>query len=158
MQEENQHSLQRKQGAGVRSKETGSEENYGHNCSFLNNYIEVWLIFIVALSSAEQQCDSVIHTKSIHFSYSFSCGLSLNIEYSSLRSTVGLCCFPFLCFPNSQSSAHHTLPHGNLMSCPCLVLVELSYPLLLRKPLDTYQKREIKQRTVLGLDIGGSHR
>ena len=62
MQEENQHSLQRKQGAGVRSKETGSEENYGHNCSFLNNYIEVWLI-IVVLSSAAQQCDLVIHIK-----------------------------------------------------------------------------------------------
>ena len=39
MQEENQHSLQRKQGAGVRRKETGSEGNYGHTCSFLNNYI-----------------------------------------------------------------------------------------------------------------------
>ena len=34
-QEENQHSLQRKQGAGVRRKETASEENYGHTCSFL---------------------------------------------------------------------------------------------------------------------------
>ena len=62
MQEENQHSLQRKQGAGVRRKETGSEGNYGHTCSFLNNYIEVWLI-IVVLSSAAQQCDLVIHIK-----------------------------------------------------------------------------------------------
>ena len=35
MQEENQHSLQRKQGAGVKRKETGSEGNYGHTCSFL---------------------------------------------------------------------------------------------------------------------------
>ena len=34
-QEENQHSLQRKQRAGIRRKETGSEENYGHTCSFL---------------------------------------------------------------------------------------------------------------------------
>ena len=30
---------------------------------FKKNYIETWLIFIVALSSAAQQCDSVIHTK-----------------------------------------------------------------------------------------------
>ena len=63
MQEENQHSLQRKQGAGVRRKETGSDGNYGHTCSFLNNYIEVWLIFSVALSSPALQCDSVIQVK-----------------------------------------------------------------------------------------------
>ena len=155
MQEENQHSLQRKQGAGVRRKETGSEGNYGHTCSSLNNYIEVWLIFCVVLSSAAEKCVSVIHIK-IFSSYSFSFGLSLNIEYSSLRSTIGHCCFSFLCFPNSQSSTHHTLPHGNLMSWPSLVLDELSQPLLMRKPLDTYQKREIKQ-TVLVLGIGGSH-
>ena len=61
MQEENKYSLQRKQGAGVRRKETGSEGNYGHTCSFLNNYFEVWLIFSVALNSAAQQSDSVIH-------------------------------------------------------------------------------------------------
>ena len=155
MQEENQHSLQRKQGAGVRRKETGSDGNYGHTCSFLNNYIEVWLIFSVALSSPAQQCDSVIHIE-IFFSNSFSCGLSLNTEYSSLRVTVGLCCFSFLCFPISQSSTHHTLLHDN-MSSVSLVLDELSYRLLLRKPLDIYQKREIKQRIVLGLDIGESH-
>ena len=59
MQEEKKHSLQRKQGAGVRRKETGSEGNYGHTCSFLKIYIEVWLIFSVVLSSATQQCDSV---------------------------------------------------------------------------------------------------
>ena len=41
MQEENQHSLQRKQGAGVRRKETGSERSYGHNFYFLKNHIEV---------------------------------------------------------------------------------------------------------------------
>ena len=60
-QAENRHSLKRKQGAGVRRKETGSEENYGYTFSFINNYIEVWLIFSVALSSAAQQCDSVLH-------------------------------------------------------------------------------------------------
>ena len=155
MQEENQHSLQRKQGVGVRRKETGSEGNFGHTCSFLNNYFDVWLIFSVALSSPAQQCDSVIHIE-IFFSNSFSCGLSLNTEYSSLRVTVGLCCFSFLCFPISQSSTHHTLLHDN-MSSVSLVLDELSYRLLLRKPLDIYQKREIKQRIVLGLDIGESH-
>ena len=66
-QEENQHSLQRKQGAGVIRKETGSEENYGHTCSFLKNYIEVWLIFSFALNSAALQCDTdkkcAIHIK-----------------------------------------------------------------------------------------------
>ena len=61
MQEENQHSLQRNKGAGVRRKETGSEESNGRTCSFLNNFIEVWLLFSVALSSVAQQCDSVIH-------------------------------------------------------------------------------------------------
>ena len=60
MQEENQHSLKRKQGAGVRRKETGREENYGHSF-FSKNYIEVWLIFSVVLSSAALQYDSVIH-------------------------------------------------------------------------------------------------
>ncbi|ELR61726.1 hypothetical protein M91_07933 [Bos mutus] len=59
---------------------------------------------------------------------------------------------------HSKSSTHHTLPHDNLISWASLVLDELSNPLLLRKPLDTYQKREIKQRIVLGLDSGGSHR
>ena len=159
MQEENQHSLQRWQGAGVRRKETGSEGNCQHTCSSLNNYIEVWLIFNVALSSAVQQCDSVIHIIYIYFfSYSSSCGLSLNIEYSSLHSTVGLCCFSFLYFPNSQSYTHHTLPHDNFMSWTSLLLDELSYPLLLRKPLDIYQKREIKEWIVLDLDTVGSHR
>ena len=73
MQEESKYSLQRKQGAGVRRKETGSEGNYGHTCSFLNNYIEVWLIFRVALSSAAQQCDSVIHIKIYIFLFFFMC-------------------------------------------------------------------------------------
>ena len=81
--------------------------------------------------------------------------LSLNIEYSSLRSTVGLCCFPFLCFPNSQSSTHHTLPHGNLMSWASVVLDELLHPMLLRKPLDTYRKREIKKKFCWVWILGG---
>ena len=67
MHEENQHSLERKQGAGIRMKESGSEGNYGHTCSFLKNYIEVWLIFSDALSSAAQQCDSVIHIEIYYF-------------------------------------------------------------------------------------------
>ena len=48
-------------------EETGSEENYGHTCSFLKNYIEVWLIFSFALNSAALQCDTdkkcAIHIK-----------------------------------------------------------------------------------------------
>ena len=48
-------------------KETGREENYGHTCSFLNNYIEVWLLFSVALSSPAQQCDSALHIKIYFF-------------------------------------------------------------------------------------------
>ena len=59
--------------AGVRRKETGIEENNGHSF-FSKNFIEVWLIFSVVLSSDAQQCDSVIHIwKYIFFSYSFSC-------------------------------------------------------------------------------------
>ena len=71
MQEENQHSLQRNKGAGVRRKETGSEESNGRTCSFLNNFIEVWLIFIVALSYSAQQCDSVIHINIYIFLFFF---------------------------------------------------------------------------------------
>ena len=89
------------------------------------------------------------HKNIYSFSYSFSWGLSLDIEYSSLLSTVGLCCLSFHCFPNSQASTHHPLPHGSHMCGPFLVLDELSYPLLLIKPLDTYQKREIEPITVL---------
>ena len=55
------------------------------------------------------------HTEIHILFYSFSL---LFIEYSFLCSTVGLCCFPFLCFPNSQSSTHHILPHDTLMSWP----------------------------------------
>ena len=110
-------------------KETGIEENQGTVLFFSKNCIEVWLIFSVTLSSAAQQCDSIIHIKNIHsFSYSFSSGLSLDIEYSSLLSTVGLCCLSFHCFPNSQSSTHHTLPHGWCMYGPFLILDELTHP------------------------------
>ena len=91
---------------------------------------------------------SYTHKNIYYVSYSFSCGLSLDIEYSSLLSTVGLCCLSFHCFPNSQSSTHQTLPHGSCIYGPLLVLDELSHPLLLIKPLDTYQKREIKSKNV----------
>ena len=137
IQAENLHSLKRKQGARVRRKETESEENQGTLLFFSNNCTEVWLIFSLTLSSAAQQCDSVIHIKNIYYlSCSFSCGLSLDIEYSSLLSTVGLC-LSFHCLPSSQSSLHHTLPHGSRMYGSFLILDELSHPLLLIKPLDT---------------------
>jgi len=138
----------------------GKNREWGElwTCSFFSkNYIEVWLILSFALSSAAQQCDSVIHIKNI-FSYSFSCDLSLNVEYSFLCSTVGLCCFSFLCFWTTTPPLPYILPHGNLMFWPFLVVDELSYPLLRRKSIDTYQKRDIKQRIVLGLDICGSRR
>ena len=97
----------------------------------------MWLIFSVALSSAALQCEThkkcVMHIK-YNSSYSFSCGLSLNTDYSSLHSTVGLCCFSFLCFPNSQSSTHHTLSHGNLMSWSSLVFDELISPAAEKTP------------------------
>ena len=98
---------------------------------------------------------SYTHKKIHSFPYFFSCGLSLDIEYSSLLSTVGLCCLSFYCFLNCQSSTHHTLLHGSRVYGPFLVLDELSHALKLIKPLDTYQKREINPRTLLGLDIGG---
>ena len=57
-------------------KKQGERRTMDTLFSFLNNYNEVWLIFSVVLSSAAQQCDSVIHIKNIYsFSYSFSCGL-----------------------------------------------------------------------------------
>ena len=56
--------------AGVRRKETGIEENNGHSF-FSKNFIEVWLIFSVALSSAAQECDSVIHIQKYIFFFLF---------------------------------------------------------------------------------------
>ena len=128
---------------------------------FSKNFIEVWLIFSVALSSSAQQCDSVIHIKTIQSFknvYSFSWGLSLDTEYSSLRSTVGLFFFfyHFAVSPTPSPPLPNSLPHGNSMPCP--ILDELSHPLLLINPLDTCQKREIKPRIVLGLNISGSRR
>ena len=61
----------KKKRAVARRKETGSEGNYGHTFSFLNNYIEVWLLFSVALSSPAQQCDSAIHIKIYFFLFFF---------------------------------------------------------------------------------------
>ena len=60
-QEEAQHSLQRKQGAGARRKETRRERELWTLFFFSKIFIEVWLTFSVALSSTAQQCDSVIH-------------------------------------------------------------------------------------------------
>ena len=60
IQEENQHSLQRKQGAGVRRKEKWSEGKFGHNFYFLKIYTEVWLIFSV-VSSAHNNVTQYTH-------------------------------------------------------------------------------------------------
>ena len=45
-------------------------ENYGH-FFFSKNFIEVCLIFSVALRSAAQQCDSVIHIQKYIFFFLF---------------------------------------------------------------------------------------
>ena len=63
----------------------------GHSSSFLKKRIEVWLIFSVALSSVAQQNDSVTNIQKYSFSYSFHYNSSMNIEYSSLCYTLGLC-------------------------------------------------------------------
>ena len=61
IQEKNRHSLQRKQGAGVRRKETESVRGTrGRSCSFLENHIAVWLIS-VTLSSAAHLSALAVH-------------------------------------------------------------------------------------------------
>ena len=54
--------------------------------------IEVQLAYNVVLLSAVQQSDSVIHIY-ILFYILFHYGLSQDVEYSSLCSKVGPCCF-----------------------------------------------------------------
>ena len=122
---------------------------------FSKNNIEVWLIFSVALRSAAQQSDSVYTHKKYLFLFLFHVLYQwiLNIVPYTLQDFVA---FPSSVSPNPSPPLPNTLPHGNLMSWPFAVVDELSYPLLLRKSLDTYQKWEIKQRIVLGLDIGGT--
>ena len=122
---------------------------------FSKNFIEVWLIFNIALSSAAQECDSVIHIqKYIFFFLSFFMWFMTGylILFLMLYSRTLL-----FIITTPSPPLPHTLPHGYLMSWPFLVVDELPYPLLMRKSLDTYQKREIKSGIVLGLDICGSH-
>ena len=103
-QEENQHSLQRKQGTGCRRKETGREENYGL-FFFSKNFIEVWLIFSVVLSSAAQQRDTVIHIqKYIFFFLFFFMWFTTGYLIYFLMLYSRICCLSFLCALNSQSS------------------------------------------------------
>jgi len=140
----------------------GKNREWGElwTCSFFSkNYIEVWLILSFALSSAAQQCDSVIHIKNIYsFSYSFSCGLSLNIEYSSLRSTVGLWCLSFLCFPNSQSSPP---PQPSSWQPHVLVLFGFGWTLISPEAEKTpwyLPKEGNKVKNCAGSGYRGSHR
>ena len=77
-----------------------------------------------------------------------------------LAPEVGLCCLSFLCillciwsFQTPNPPLPTLLPYCNHMLWSFLVLDEPSYPQLLRKSPDTYQKREIKPRSMPGLDI-----
>ena len=58
-----------------------------------------------------------------------------------------------LIIPNSQSSPPHTPAKLQPHALALFGLDEPSYPQLLRKSPDTYQKREIKPRSMPGLDI-----
>ena len=55
-------------------------------------FIDLSLIYNVLLISAKQQNDAIIHTYS--FNILFHYGLLQDIEYTSLRYTVGACSFP----------------------------------------------------------------
>ena len=75
-QEENQHSLQRKQRAGVRRKETGREENYGHCFPFVKI-----LFSSVQFSSVAQSCP----TLATPWIAACQASLSITISRSSLK-------------------------------------------------------------------------
>ena len=68
---------------------------------------------------------------------------------------IPLCITLHLIIPNSQSypPLPTLLPYCNHMSWPFFILDEPSYPQLLRKSPDAYQKREIKPRSMPGLDM-----
>ena len=70
MQEENQNSLQRNQEQESEGNKQG-ERRTMDTLFFSKNFIEVWLIFSVALRSAAQQCDSVIHIQKYIFFFLF---------------------------------------------------------------------------------------
>ena len=68
MQEENQHSPQRKKKRSRNQKERNRERGELWTLFFFSKiFIEVWLTFSVALSSTAQQCDSVIHIQKYIF-------------------------------------------------------------------------------------------
>ena len=120
---------------------------------FSKIFIEVWLIFSVVLSSAAQQCDSVIHIQKYIFFFLF----------FFMWFMTGQLIYFLMLFSRTLLFIIPLYPQLLILSCPtpflmetsCLV-DELSYPMLMRKSLDTYQKREIKSRIVLGLEICGS--
>ena len=70
MQEENQNSLQRNQEQESEGNKQG-ERTTMDTLFFSKMFIEVWLIFRVALRSAAQQCDSVIHIQKYIFFFLF---------------------------------------------------------------------------------------
>ena len=106
---------------------------------------------------------SYTHSKIFFFLFFFItvCHWILNIFPCALSRTL-LFIIPLyitlhLIIPYSLSSPHPHLSFWQPYVLALFVLDEPSYPQLLRKSPDTYQKREIKQRIVLGMDIEGSH-
>ena len=85
---------------------------------FCKNFIEVWSIYTVTLTSAIQQSDSVIHT-SICFHIAFHYSLSQDIGYSSLF-IHPICNSLHLLIPNSQSCPPPPLPPWQPQVCSLL--------------------------------------
>ena len=113
-----------------------SEENQGTLLFFSNNCIEVWLILSLTLSSAAQQCDSVIHIKIYIFSFLFFFMWFITgywIQFFTLYSRTLLIIPLFAQLPVLHSPHPSSWqPHVWIL----LILDELSHPLLLIKPLD----------------------
>ena len=85
---------------------------------FCKNFIEVWSIYTVTLTSAIQQSDSVLHT-SICFHIAFHYSLSQDIGYSSLFIHPVYNSLHLL-IPNSQSCPPPPLPPWQPQVC-CLL-------------------------------------
>ena len=143
-------------------KETETEGNYDHSCSFFKK---------ICFSVADLQCCIKLSYTAQWLSYTktsiyilfltlFPYSILLDIEYSSLCYVVGLCYLFILYILVSLDNPKLPIlasPTPFLMATICLgpltFCMNSHIPQLLRKPLDTYQKKEIKTRSVAGLDI-----
>ena len=95
---------------------------------FSKNFTEVWLIFSVALSSAAQQCDTIIHIqKYIFFFLFFFMWFTTGYLIYFLKLYSRTCCLSFLCTPNSQSSPP---PHPSLWQPHVLALFGCGWTLI----------------------------